>query len=155
MYRDTIQAEPIEITDFEPTTFDYLVARLRYPLKRICTVVLYHQTKPKAAGKVIENPRTIFQTELRTLLSKLSGYENLVLMGDFNIRMDEKYGKEKKKPANEVTVLNQILEENGLQQHVDEPTQINGQHLIDLVISRKSEGWPTLARIVSDTDTSI
>ena len=129
MHRESIQAVNLSI-DFNASTFDYLVAQLHYPKKTICAVVLYRMTKPID----VVNQREVFKKEFKELLSKLSSRQNLVIMGDFNIRMDERKLRTRK-PTNEVMQFNKILEAEKLKQYVIQPTHAGG-HILDLVIGR-------------------
>ncbi|CAH3018439.1 unnamed protein product [Porites evermanni] len=84
-----------------------------------------------------------FSTYLESiLLSK----EHLVIAGDCNIHVDVPHDPDSLK-------LLDLLQSVGLQQHITEPTQIQG-HTLDLVITRSSDDIlnkvPVVDRFISD-----
>ncbi|XP_035800187.2 uncharacterized protein LOC118469723 [Amphiprion ocellaris] len=103
------------------TSFEYVVASIHHETwnQPILTITLYRRPRYNV---------TRFLEELKRLLNNFSNYNSILVTGDFNIWVDV----QTKKPVRRFI---EFLENNGLLQHVEEPTYYSG-HTLDLVISR-------------------
>ena len=94
------------------------------------TAVLVYHPPPTRSNK---STATLFIDELSTLLSDITMLKGkLLLLGDFNIHVDNKDDALTKK-------LDDLLETFSLIQHVSKPTYSKSGHILDLLITRASE----------------
>ena len=130
-YCDSLSVRGIEAGEKE--SFEYSEWTISSPSLNLRLVLLY---RPPYAAELSSLPLETI------LLSK----EHPVIAGDFNIHVDV--------PQNPDSVkLLDLLQSVGLQQHITEPTQIQG-HTLDLVITPSSDDIlnkvPLVDRFISD-----
>ena len=141
IYRDLLPVRRIDAGKKE--SFEYSEWTISSPLLNLRLVLLYRPPY-SADHRVSTND---FFTEFSTYLkSILLSKEHLVIAGDFNIHVDVPHDPDSVK-------LLDLLQSVGLQQHITEPTQIQG-HTLDLVITCSSDDIfnkvPVADRFISD-----
>ena len=126
LYRDSLAVKKIEAgekTSFENS--EWLVQSKHHNLR---IVIIYRPPYSEEHKVTIGIFLNEFLEYLKTLL--LSN-EEIIILGDFNIHVDNSND-------NDASKLMDIIESLGLKLHVEEPTHIFG-HTLDLVITRLSD----------------
>ena len=141
IYRDSLSVRRIDAGGKE--SFEYSEWTISSPSLNLRLVLLYRPPY-SADHRVSTND---FFTEFSTYLeSILLSKEHLVIAGDFNIHVYVPHDPDSLK-------LLDLLQSVGLQQHITEPTQIQG-HTLDLAITCSSDDIlnkvPEVHRFISD-----
>ncbi len=123
IYREGIKCEGRP--SIQPTTFEHMVYKFTSHVKSMTLAVLYRPTHSEKNNK----PMSLFFDELTDLLENLStSVDELLVVGDFNIHVDNKLNRD-------AIHLLDLLDSFNLIQHVNEPTHKDG-HTLDLIITR-------------------
>lgn len=128
IHRENVQVRPVKHPQM-PTSFEVLETHTTTGNQTICLLTVYRSQRPDPSCHI---PMSVFFNEFRSLMYKyITSPNKLLIVGDFNIHMDE---------VNDLDTKNfqRILNELDLQQHVLEPTHIDG-HILDLAITRNCD----------------
>ena len=120
LYKDSMMVKKIEAQHLH--TIEYAIWQVSLKNKTIEILGIYHPP-PKQ-----DQRNTIFLDEITELLtSKLPNMENTIILGDFNMHIEDP------NDYNSKTFVN-MMEALGLKQHVVEPTHQKG-NILDLIFT--------------------
>jgi exonuclease III len=124
-YRDNIKRSVKPIEDYE--SFEYIDVFLTIsPRDKITLIVIY-----RPGGS-----RVNFREEFEGFLDSVKRRENLIIVGDFNLPHDDNVDRKFMK----------IIQSHGLEQHVKDPTHVDGG-ILDLILSRPSDSLVKNVRV--------
>ena len=134
MSHKSIVTRQIETTNF--SSFEHGLFHLR--ARNIIFHILLVYRPPSSSFP-------LFLTEFQELLGDIFSLGNLILMGDFNVHMDDPSHSNTKK-------FQDVIDFFTFHQHVNFPTHESG-HILDLVITREGSGLveiPSCGELLSD-----
>ena len=127
------------------STFEMCTAKIQSNSNSIIAVCIYRPPYSTKNRKTVPMFNDEFADVCSSLLADYSD-KKLVVMGDFNIHMDDMHSADTKS-------FNDILDTFGWHQHVEDPTHTSG-HTIDLCITASSSDLhvskPTIGYLISD-----
>lgn len=116
-YRDNIKRSVKPMGEYE--SFEYIDVSLTIgPRDKISLIVIY-----RPGGSKVD-----FRKEFKGFLDSVKRRENLMIVGDFNLPHEDNVDRKFMK----------IIQSHGLEQHVKDPTHVDGG-ILDLILSRPSD----------------
>ncbi|EFX78194.1 hypothetical protein DAPPUDRAFT_305258 [Daphnia pulex] len=124
-YRDNIKHSVKPMEEYE--SFEYIDVSLTIgPRDKITLIVIY-----RPGGSRVD-----FREEFKGFLDSVKRRENLMIVGDFNLPHEDNVDKKFMK----------IIQSHGLEQHVKDPTHVDGG-ILDLILSRPSDSLVKNVRV--------
>ena len=120
LYKDDMKVKKIEAQHLH--TIEYAIWQVSLKNETITILGIYHPS-PKQ-----DHTDTTFLDEITKLLtSKLPNMENAIILGDFNMHIEDP-------TENNSKIFVDMMEALGLQQHANEPTHQRG-NILDLIFT--------------------
>lgn len=128
-YRDHMKRSVKPTKDYE--SFEYIDVSLNIgPRGKITLIVIYRPGTGPGRRKVD------FREEFEEFLDSVKRRENLLIVGDFNLPHEDNVDRK----------FMEIIQSHGLEQHVKDPTHVNGR-ILDLILSRPSDSLVKNVRV--------